>query len=428
MGLRLVRAAGGRVPQRLGPGFSASSPEREYVYFAGKLNAVVEGSEIYYRTTDHLGSTRLVTDSAGDVKQRRDFFPFGENIPADSSHGGRNGVTDGGVATYNASLGVRQQFTGQQRDEETGLDYFWDRCVCAQLARFFSADPNNAGTSANAPQSWNSYSYVLNRPLIARDPDGRDPTFVVNVYDDLQTLDPFDYQDLLSSGLDPYYIWESGFSPLPEVSQTTVFQPRPPSPRARQNVRMALATLRGRTSFSDDCKSGVAAIAKAANKDITPEIILSTSRATSIVDGAGSNTKIVDAFGPNAQAAGQSVARANGGPNATVGDYFNNNPNTVAWSPTGGSTVWISSGNIAGQYGQLQQNGTLEFDASQLEGLAMHEISHTLGPFNNEMQNALRDWTRANAPGSFSSYNKFANDASISKWFTEFCVRGPENK
>jgi YD repeat-containing protein len=35
----------------------------------------------YYRTADHLGSTRLVTDDLGRVRQRRDFFPFGEQIP-----------------------------------------------------------------------------------------------------------------------------------------------------------------------------------------------------------------------------------------------------------------------------------------------------------------------------------------------------------
>ena len=48
-------------------------------------------------------------------------MPFGEEIAADSSHGNRNPVLDGGVQTYNAGLGVKQQFTGQQRDEETGL-------------------------------------------------------------------------------------------------------------------------------------------------------------------------------------------------------------------------------------------------------------------------------------------------------------------
>ena len=53
------------------------------------------------------------------VKQRRDFFPFGEEIPADSSHGNRHLVLDNGVATYNFSRGVTQQFTDQHRTKST---------------------------------------------------------------------------------------------------------------------------------------------------------------------------------------------------------------------------------------------------------------------------------------------------------------------
>jgi hypothetical protein len=46
---------------------------------------------VYDRTTDHLGSTRIVANQSAAVVQRRDFFPFGEAIPADSSHEGRGG-------------------------------------------------------------------------------------------------------------------------------------------------------------------------------------------------------------------------------------------------------------------------------------------------------------------------------------------------
>ena len=153
-----------------------------YVYGAGgKLAAeyttapsnTPEGT--YYRTTDHLGSTRIVTDAAGAVKQRRDFFPFGEEIPADSSHGNRNLVMDSGVQTYNAAMGVTHQFTGQQRDDETGLDYFWARNHSAQLGRFLSIDPENSGVHALAPQTWNAYSYVMNHPFKYVDVQGTDP-------------------------------------------------------------------------------------------------------------------------------------------------------------------------------------------------------------------------------------------------------------
>ncbi len=216
-----------------GPGFSASSPERDYVYFAGKLKAVVEGSEIYYRTTDHLGSTRLVTGSAGDVKQRRDFFPFGENIPADSSHGGRNGVTDGGVATYNASLGVRQQFTGQQRDAESGLDYFWERCFCSQLARFLSVDPENTGALTANPQLWNGYSSAKNNPVRYTDPTGKFIPY--NAYDTDWYLVIVVYQ--ITDFYDPFP-WPAEPAPPPNPQQISTPTPMPievtPTARAKQ--------------------------------------------------------------------------------------------------------------------------------------------------------------------------------------------------
>ena len=129
----------------------------------------------YYRTTDHLGSTRDVTDKSSmpQVVQRRDFMPFGEEIPADSSHGNRHTVSDYGTATYNAVSGVTQQFTGQHRDSETGLDYFWARNYFPPLGSFLSVDPAGVGARSEEPQSWNAFAYVGGRPLSFTDPDGR---------------------------------------------------------------------------------------------------------------------------------------------------------------------------------------------------------------------------------------------------------------
>jgi RHS repeat-associated protein len=139
--------------------------------------APAQTNGIYYRTTDHLGSTRIVTDSAGQVKLRRDFFPFGEEIPASASYGNRHQVLDNGVATYNAWSGIPQQFTGQQRDN-TGLDYFWARNYFGPSGRFLSVDPGNAGASVGNPQGWNAYAYVLNNPLFLVDRNGLDPSCV----------------------------------------------------------------------------------------------------------------------------------------------------------------------------------------------------------------------------------------------------------
>jgi RHS repeat-associated protein len=68
---------------------------------------------------------------------------------------------------------VRQQFTGQERDD-TGLDFFQARYFTSAQGRFASVDPANAGASLGDPQSWNGYAYVSNSPLRFTDPSGLD--------------------------------------------------------------------------------------------------------------------------------------------------------------------------------------------------------------------------------------------------------------
>ncbi len=67
-----------------------------------------------YLSTDHLGSTRLVTDGSGNVVARHDYAPFGQEIVA-----GVNGRT----SLWGASDNVAQKFTGYGRDTETALDF-----------------------------------------------------------------------------------------------------------------------------------------------------------------------------------------------------------------------------------------------------------------------------------------------------------------
>ena len=117
-----------------------------------------------YLSVDHLGSTRLVTDASHQVIGRHDFFPFGEEIGANSA--GRNGTW--GPNTDN----VYQRFTGQERDQETGLDFLQARYYGAGPGRFLSPDPGNAGSDPANPQSWNGYGYVVNNPLVYVDPNG----------------------------------------------------------------------------------------------------------------------------------------------------------------------------------------------------------------------------------------------------------------
>src|SRR5947208_16979584 len=65
------------------------------------------------------------------------------------------------------------QFTGKERDAETGLDYFGARYMSAAQGRFTSPDSTSYSKMRN-PQSWNLYAYSFNNPLRYTDPEGHE--------------------------------------------------------------------------------------------------------------------------------------------------------------------------------------------------------------------------------------------------------------
>jgi RHS repeat-associated protein len=112
-----------------------------------------------YYEADHLGTSRIVTGSAGNILDQSDFYPFG------------------GERVISASSGNTYKFTGKERDAESGLDNFGARYYGSSLGRFMTPDwaakPTNVPyASFGNPQSLNLYSYVNNNPTTTRDPDG----------------------------------------------------------------------------------------------------------------------------------------------------------------------------------------------------------------------------------------------------------------
>jgi RHS repeat-associated protein len=117
-----------------------------------------------YISTDHLGSTRLVTGDNASIIARHDYLPFGEEIL--TGQAGRN-------AEWGDTDNVNQKFTGKERDQETGLDYFGARYYGSALGRFTSPDPVVITTERLMnPQQLNLYAYVANNPLRFIDPTG----------------------------------------------------------------------------------------------------------------------------------------------------------------------------------------------------------------------------------------------------------------
>ncbi|MGH9760080.1 MAG: RHS repeat domain-containing protein, partial [Blastocatellia bacterium] len=91
------------------------------------------GSSTSYLTTDHLGSTRVVTNQGGTVVAYHDYLPFGEEI---SSQTDLAATHRAGVAGYGASDDTAQKFTSKERDAESNLDYFWARYYSSSQGRF----------------------------------------------------------------------------------------------------------------------------------------------------------------------------------------------------------------------------------------------------------------------------------------------------
>jgi RHS repeat-associated protein len=102
---------------------------------------------------------QLVVSEQGNAEGRK----LQENVY--NAAGGSRTAANGYVAD-----GVRQQFTGHERDSETDLDFAEARYFSSKQGRFTSPDPLLESAELFQPQSWNRYSYVLNNPLLYIDP------------------------------------------------------------------------------------------------------------------------------------------------------------------------------------------------------------------------------------------------------------------
>jgi RHS repeat-associated protein len=150
----------------LAEGDGSGNLTAEYVYFGGERVARIDlsANTVHYYLSDHLGSTSIVASAAGAVEEESDYYPFGTEV-----------VVTGGVNKY--------KFTGKERDQESGLDWFSPgRYYSLSLGRFVSTDPLNIPKLQldpkkfvhiiSNPQNWNAYSYSLNDPINKTDPDG----------------------------------------------------------------------------------------------------------------------------------------------------------------------------------------------------------------------------------------------------------------
>lgn len=149
------------------PNAAPTSPQKEFGYRGGSVVVTAEpAAVIKWLVTDQVSTPRMIVDKSGTLSgiRRHDYFPFGEEIPADASW---RTVARGYVADT-----VKQKFTGYERDAETNLDFAQARYFENQQGRFSSIDPLMASGRPGNPQTWNRYAYALNNPTRFTDPSG----------------------------------------------------------------------------------------------------------------------------------------------------------------------------------------------------------------------------------------------------------------
>ena len=131
----------------------AFSQVTKYYTFGGRRIAMRRDHILFFLAADHLGTTSVVLDAAGNVVDESRHYPYGtERWPVDSA------------------FPTECRFTGQLLDSPLGLYHMGARWYDPALARWLSAD-TIVPTPAN-PQSLSRYSYVLGNPLGLIDPSG----------------------------------------------------------------------------------------------------------------------------------------------------------------------------------------------------------------------------------------------------------------
>jgi RHS repeat-associated protein len=148
-GLRMSKQIGSNVQQfTWASRLLLSDDVAEYIYGPDglPLEEVLGGAPYFYHL-DQLGSTRALTDGAGNVASTRSYDPYG--VPLSST------------GSVNNPFG----YAGEYRDAESGLIYLRARYYDPITQQFLTVDPLVGDTKQ-------AYAYVGGSPLNATDPTG----------------------------------------------------------------------------------------------------------------------------------------------------------------------------------------------------------------------------------------------------------------
>ena len=107
------------------------------------------GPAVPYQLADHLGSAVATVDDTGTLTNREEYTPYGET-------------------SFGSYARKRYRFTGNERDEESGLTYHGARYYSPWLTRWTACDPLGPVETSNV------YRYCLSSPVSSVDNSGTD--------------------------------------------------------------------------------------------------------------------------------------------------------------------------------------------------------------------------------------------------------------
>jgi RHS repeat-associated protein len=126
----------------------------KYYFANGRRVAERDSTGLYYYHPDHLGSSNVVSDSAGTEVKATLFYPYGS------------------TRTETGTKEIIHKYTGKELDSSTGLYDYGARYYDPSFMHFITAD--SVVPNYKDPQSLNHYAYVRNNPIRLIDPTGHE--------------------------------------------------------------------------------------------------------------------------------------------------------------------------------------------------------------------------------------------------------------
>lgn len=119
---------------------------------------------VRFQLNSQLGSATLELDRQAQIVSYQEYTPYGSTAYQ--------------AVRSKVHAPKRYQFTGKERDEESGLYYHGARYYAPWLGRWTACDPAVFQVSGFEHATFQSYTYVENKPTVANDPDGEAINFI----------------------------------------------------------------------------------------------------------------------------------------------------------------------------------------------------------------------------------------------------------